>query len=460
MLKRFARMAGLCLLWSSLLLAQAPAAAPSVRHVILVSVDGLMPVSYTNPDAYGLRVPTLREMVANGVHSPGVRTVYPSVTYPSHTAIATGATPGTHGVVANYPWDPMDRLRGAMRFYTEDIRVPTLWNVARSSGLRTALVYWPVTVGATADAFVPEFWRNDATPEDTKLLRAMSTPGLLETVARRFPGFNERFLPPRVSDEAGTDIAVHVIETLRPHLLMLHIFDVDHFQHRDGPLAGQGLAAIENADRQLARLIEAAKKAGTWNETAIVVVSDHGFVPVSQSFRPGILLREKGLITLDDRNRVTDWKAWLIAGGGHSFIYVKDPNDAETRRVLLDTFRPLAGQPGGAIRRVLTHDDVVALGGDPRIFLALEPADNFGFAAGYTGDLIFPSGGKGQHGLPPDRPEINSSLLIYGPRIGAARLDGARMIDIAPTVARWLGLRLDRAEGKPLRIPLRPASRP
>ena len=150
-------------------------------------------------------------------------------------------------------------------------------------------------------------------------------------------------------------------------------------------------------------------------------------------------------------------RSLVIAGCGYTFIYVKDPDDAETRRVLLETFQPLAGKAGSGIRRVLTREEVAALGGDPRVFLALEPADNWGFSAGYTGDLTSASGGKGQHGIPPDRPEINSSLLVYGPRIGTVRLEGVRMIDVAPSVARLLGLRLDRAEGRPLPIPIRPA---
>jgi len=42
-----------------------PAARP-IQHVILLSVDGLMPDSYVHPDAHGLRIPTLRAMVVTG----------------------------------------------------------------------------------------------------------------------------------------------------------------------------------------------------------------------------------------------------------------------------------------------------------------------------------------------------------------------------------------------------------
>src|SRR5437879_1612933 len=49
----------------SRLFTQRPAAGP-IEHVIVVSVDGMMPQTYLNPDAHGLKVPTLREIVRQG----------------------------------------------------------------------------------------------------------------------------------------------------------------------------------------------------------------------------------------------------------------------------------------------------------------------------------------------------------------------------------------------------------
>jgi len=58
-----------------------PAAATSgIRHVFIVSVDGMMPETYLQPDAYGLKVPTLREIAANGAYSEGLVPVFPPVT--------------------------------------------------------------------------------------------------------------------------------------------------------------------------------------------------------------------------------------------------------------------------------------------------------------------------------------------------------------------------------------------
>jgi len=438
--------------------------ADPIEHVIIISVDGMMPATYLHPDAHGLKVPTLREIVRQGAYSEGVRGVFPTVTYPSHTTMVTGVNPGTHGIVANGAFDPLEKLSRAVRWYADEIRVPTLYEVARARGLKTAIVYWPVSVGARASSVVPEFWRQDhGTPEDAKLNFALSTPpGLLDTVAKRFPDFREKFLPPRAQDEALTDIAVYDIETMQPNLLLLHIFDVDHWEHEDGPFAGRALTAIETADQQIARVIAAAKKAGIWNQTVLVVLSDHGMARISQKVRPGVWLREKGLVTLDEKDKVTGWKAYVLPASGAAYVYVKDKQDEETRKVVLDLFQKAAANPAETgIRQVLTHEQIVALGGDPEAFLALEAAEGWVMRGGVNGEAVWDSDShKGAHGYLPERPEMRPSLLVYGPAIGHGKIENARLIDIAPTVARWLGLRLDKAEGKPLEIPMRRAPAP
>jgi predicted AlkP superfamily pyrophosphatase or phosphodiesterase len=427
--------------------------AKSIRHVLIVSVDGMKPESYTEPDAHGLKVPTLREMVRNGASSDGVQSVMPTVTYPSHTSMVTGVKPKTHGIFTNPAWDPLNQNFGGYRWYTEDIRVPTLWQVARQAGLRTALIHWPVTAGAQADFNIPEYWRASI-PEDMKLVRALSTPGVFEKIAAQFPSFRTDVPALELTDALWTDAACYAIENEKPNLLLLHLATVDHWEHEKGPFSPEANAATETADAQIARLISSAKKAGLWQDTVLVVLSDHGFAPISQEIRPGILIQQKALITLDPKGRITDWKATEIIDGGSAYIYVKDPKDDATRATLHNIFDPLAGAEGSGIRRIATHDEIVAMGGDPNAFLALEAAEGTSFAFGYTGDLKNSSRGGGTHGYFPDGEQMRASMIFYGPTIGIAKIDNARLIDVAPTVAAWLDLKFDKTDGSALSIPM------
>ncbi len=420
-----------------------------IQHVILISVDGLMPEAYLHPDKYGLQVPTLREMVRQGASSDGAQSVFPTLTYPAHTSIATGTNPGTHGIASNETFDPEDKNQRGWRWYAEDIRVPALWDVARARGLRTAMISWPATVGARADALLPEYWRA-GNSEDVKLGKALSTPGLLDEVAARFPTFLEGYTPPGVKDSAFTDVAVHLIETRKPHLLLLHIFEVDHWGHEKGPFSPEAKAAIENADRQIARVIAAAKKAGIWGRTALVVVSDHGFAAFGERLRLGVYLTQRGLVRVDERGRVTEWKAALLPMHGLAYVYLKDPADEQTRREVSDLFDFMAGKEGSGIRHVYYPEEIRKLGGDSEAALAVGAVEGTDFAAGYTGDVFFPAGSAAGHGYDPRYALMKASLIMYGPAVSAGKIENAQLIDVAPTIARWLGLKLDKAEGKPL----------
>jgi len=434
-----------------------PVAAPHeieppgpVKHVVVVTIDGLVPDSYTHPDAHGLKVPTLRSLAARGASSDGALSVFPSVTYPAHTSIASGVVPARHKVFTNATFDPLEKNQGAWRWYAEDVPVPRVWDVAFEAGYRTALVDWPVTVGEKATYHVPEFWRAKQ-PDDVKLIRALSTPGLLESVSDAYPGFKAGFRAQDVTDEAGTDIAEYLLLHARPHLMFLHIWQVDAAQHHDGLWSSEALAAIENADRQLARLLAAIERAGITQDTVLVVVSDHGFANVSRCVNPRALLREAGLFSLDAAGKPTAWQADVLSSSGTAYVYLNDPHDAALEQRVRQIFED--AQKGGksGIARIFSAAEVRSLGGDPGAFLALEA--EVGTYFGSSRDAYeTPATYKGVHGYDPNRPEMQASLIVAGTGVRHVQLEDARLIDVAPTVADLLGLTLAKTDGHPLAI--------
>ena len=111
------------------------ASAEAGRHLVLVSIDGLMPSAYTRPDELGLTVPNLRRMAAAGAFARGVVGVLPSVTYPSHTTLITGVSPRVHGITSNKVVDPKGASNSAWRWYAREVRLPSLVDAARARKL-------------------------------------------------------------------------------------------------------------------------------------------------------------------------------------------------------------------------------------------------------------------------------------------------------------------------------------
>src|SRR5207302_1649167 len=106
-----------------------------VKHVIILTVDGLLPAAYLAPEQHGLAVPTLRRMAAEGAAAdPGALSVFPTVTYPAHTSIATGVRPARHGITSNLAADPLRQNQEGWNWYYQDIQHITLYEVALQAG--------------------------------------------------------------------------------------------------------------------------------------------------------------------------------------------------------------------------------------------------------------------------------------------------------------------------------------
>jgi predicted AlkP superfamily pyrophosphatase or phosphodiesterase len=408
-------------------------------RVVVVCIDGMMPETYLEPDRLGLKIPTLRSIVARGVHARAVEPVFPTVTYPSHTSIVTGAPPGVHGIVTNRPLDPLQKNYDGWRWYTEDIAVPTLWSAVEAQGRAAALVTWPVTVGARASFVVPEYWRSGS-PDDQKLLRSLSTPGLLDKVALAYPDLWKHLTPPNIRDRAQIEIAKYLVTQENPDLVLVHVWETDDAQHDHGPRSQAARAAFEHLDQLLGELLAALERSPDWSRTTLVVLSDHGFAPVEHEIRLNALFRERGLVQVDAEGKATSAKVAAIENGGTAYVYVLDPAAQPDVMAALESIKP-------AIGKLYSREEIAAAGGDPKVSFAVGAAPGYAFHDRTTSPAVANRPGRGHHGFPPSDPAMAASFLAIGPRLPHRDLGTIRMIDIGPTIARWLGVTLSGATG-------------
>jgi predicted AlkP superfamily pyrophosphatase or phosphodiesterase len=431
----------------AVLLAAAPApGAEPAKRVVMISVDGLMPDYYQRADALGLRIPHLRRLMREGAWAR-VRGVLPSVTYPSHTTLITGVPPRVHGIGSNTYFDPEERSNGAWRWYASEVRVPTLVSAARARGLPTGSVSWPVSVGRFADQNLPEFFRGSSThPSDLHLVEAMATPGLVAAAAA---GRGRPFAWP-FTDAERTDVAVHIVKHHKPSLLLLHIFDLDHEEHEYGPMTPEAKRAVEASDAHIGRVLAAIEEAGLAGETLVAIVSDHGFLPVEKALRPNALLREAGLLEVDEKGKIKSWQAAFQSSGGTAALRLNEGTPAAVVARVRALLEPRLADAAGGLRGMLDPDAVRALGGEDAALL-LNAREGFVFQNSAAGEWLGPTTARGTHGHVPDRDELHASLILAGP--GFARrgeLGVVPMTRIAPTLARVLGIQLGAEADQPL----------
>ncbi len=447
------RLLSRALLALPLLLAIAAGNRAGAASVLMISVDGLKPEYVLDADAHGLKIPFLRSLMRDGAHARGVIGVWPTVTYPSHTTLLTGAAPAEHGIYNNLEFDPKNTFANAWYWYAQQIRVPTLWQAAHEAGLSTASIGWPVSVGATAvDFLIPELWRvarlTDVDPSDALLLAAVSRPeDLLQKMQARLGPYMRGNDPSPPGDEIKTRYALDILRTHKPKFMTIHLSSLDEQQHRFGPFSPEVNADLEVMDGQLGQLF-AASRAN--DPTAVaVVVSDHGFVQIThkvnlmQPFIRAGLLQNGG-----------SWQAQPWSGSGMAAVMLHDPADLQTHAQVRDLLQAMKADPNNGIAEVLERDAIKQRGAFPDAsFLVVMKLGYYALADATSPMVSDVQGTPGSHGFSPAYPEMRAAFFIEGTGIAHGRdLGLIDMRQIAPTVAQLLGVRLSSATQAPLPV--------
>ncbi|MFQ5840728.1 MAG: alkaline phosphatase family protein, partial [Candidatus Methylomirabilales bacterium] len=378
-------------------------------RVIVISIDGLAAFYWSDPR---VRIPTLRGLAARGVVARGMETVFPSTTWPAHVSLVTGVVPGVHGVVGNSILNrsvgrPEDLTGDPIYDADELLRVPTVHDHAHAAGLTTAAIDWPATRGAASLDFNLPFFKEQHLFEahtPRPVWAELSSLGYPVERQGEWAQLPKRFL----KDAMVADLTAHVFRRHAPDLMLVHFLCVDSFQHLYGPRSAEAYWAIEYVDERIRHFLAALPRDELDARTGLFVVSDHGFLPVTQEIRINVRLRRLGLLRLDPDGRVGSTEARFVMNHGAGYVYVLDRRNPDgVIRDLIPELGKIEGVSG-----VWTETDYPGLGlptpeENPRMGdLLLEAAPGYCFADEAEGDLVLgPPRYRGTHGQSPTHPD-------------------------------------------------------
>jgi hypothetical protein len=264
----------------------------AARRLYVFLLDGLHQTELEDrlardPDA----LPNLRRLRARAAVVAGGSIVnFPSITWPSHTAIGTGAWCGHHDVV-----NPTYYLRGSRETVspqgkqagTEGYASPAVESLYeafhRVRGVRcmTAAIYAPFGRGAKHAVLES---RNLCERGRVKQLTAELSVDQHPRWAREFPA---------VANEAVVDtrgvaqvLELFTRDDLPPPDFVYHELTLtDGAGHDYGPHSEGLRDALDESDRRIGRVLEVLDKTGLFEETLFVVTADHGMAPQDVSLR-------------------------------------------------------------------------------------------------------------------------------------------------------------------------------
>jgi predicted AlkP superfamily pyrophosphatase or phosphodiesterase len=381
------------------------AAAP--HKLIVISIDGLDWRYIRDHDALGLKIPIIRKLLANSQFADGVVGVWPTITWPSHTTMLTGARPDQHGILANAsgPPDP------ALSYWSaKKIRVPTLTACVAKAGHTIGAVNWPVTVDAAINWNLPEVYaRRNGDSSDMETVDRFGTPGLVAEITRTYPSFNAQWL----DDRPRTQAVIYLLKHKQPDLMLVHLAELDTEQHEGGPFTPHAKAVVERSDELIGDILKVLPK-----NYDVALVSDHGFERIDHIANVKVMAAADGVSG-----------AMNISGG---LVTTADAPAAAWLR----------GQSGkGEVGREISHDELVKYApGLSGAVAAFEPAPHVMFGAAASGEPRAATNEKGNHGFWPMRPDYRSIFLFSGPGVKPGKLGEIEMVSLEDRFSAALGL--------------------
>ena len=194
------------------------------EHVILIVVDGVRPDILVGADT-----PNIDNLIASGSFTWNAWTVTPSVTIAAVPSIYTGATPEVHGVT---DWHG-------------EIYAETIVEVFEEAGLPCAIVGQDPILGGYSATYCTGYYSH--------------------------PQADEHFMT----------LAIDLLWENDFYFISIYDPMPDKRGHGYGHDSPEYREAIENADYHIGRLVENLKELGVYENTLIVITTDHGMTGTS-----------------------------------------------------------------------------------------------------------------------------------------------------------------------------------
>jgi hypothetical protein len=359
------------------------------RRLLVISIGGLDSRLLNEPVAR-LKIPNIRKLMRQGAMASGVVGVAPSDPWPSHTSLITGAPPA------------------------EQNSTP-LWEAAMKNGLITGAVYWPETAGASIAFNFP------AMPEERPghdvqfgdIAKRSSPAGIADRIEKASPGFEKQLW----DDNSSAQAAIYLLTTEKPDLMLVQFAGLDFEQRETGALSVYAREALETDDELIGQLFSKAPA-----PTIMALVSGHVFENENYIVRPRVLLKSgvevtDGLIGATDRATAERLRKLMTDGHRHGIA----------REVPMSEVRARVPSLGHWAAAFDTPPNYVA-----------SPEDH--------GPALGPGTHLGVTGLWPTRPGYRSVFVIAGEGIQPRKLGEIDLLQIAPTLADALGVKLPQAK--------------
>lgn len=436
------------------------------KRVVLITVAGLEAADYLDPFGHAaaegalVHMPALARMAREGATGLAAFPPSPGSTRTTHATLVTGMNSSGHRVMADSTLDG-DGVRALPFADSRLLKGTPLWDAALGRGV--VALGWPTTSGARIERLLPELvsggsWieraRAAASPVVATALAEIASEAAV-SLGNSGDGSDPASWPlPYERDAVLVDVACRLVASDRDAgIWLLRLNQTASLAIGLGKGAVEVDEALARIDSEIDRLVDCMADVDRLTDTAFFVTGDVAYRPVHTTVSPNVLLARAGLIGRDPRaaTGVRSWLALSRSNGRSAYVYARDAASAVDAREVLAAEAKRTGT-----FKIISANVLAAAGGDPQAWFALVSRPGFLIGDELTGPALRPSEPRGAAGVlrtgPGSNAEAAVGFVAWGRGIrNAIRLPSVELVDVAPTIAVLLGLRLeDDLDGQPI----------
>lgn len=464
---------------------EAASGAQQAEYLCLIVLDGGRP-DYITQNLSSM--PNMRSLLTRSrVYNRAWVGDLMSITPPGHAVIGTGSFPKNDGGIVNWDWgvhstgkispttQALENYQNGWVFnLIKQSGTPTLSGVIKKKYPNDAVIagsgahfHAAGPLGGPDASWIYSYQRANGYWEPFTVGQHPVPKDLLQDPSLRasLPASNHSTvptiqdpLPLGQQDSLVVDFAIKALQRHRPRAIMINLPEVDTVGHWSKKWFAEEAMVYRAFDRSLGRLIDAYKSLGLYDKTLFVITADHGMIQSKHRVLDRVAVENQIHSDLGQSSTI------LTNGGGAAgptmtSIWLKNPaNNAKMAKAIFDKHYDnvsaiyymnrsgggnryeMAGIEGGSSQLAKTYQYMLSTTEGPNgpdiAILLRENARNSGMPQM-----------PGRHGGA-DWGSQHITLILSGPgvKVGTSSAP-ARLVDIAPTIERFMGMVPEARDG-------------
>ena len=290
--------------------------------LLIIGLDGASFNTFDLLKKKGVSLPYIDGLIANGVKGDLTSTI-PPVTAPAWVSFMTGKNPGKHGIFDFIKITGADMGRRVISY--NDIEERTLWSILSDAGKKVIVINFPITYpppkveGFLVSGMMTPLQANRFTYPASfqEEIKRIVGDYVIDVMWQDYKESEAATLVEDIlnSTKQKGRLAGHLMANSEWDFFAIVFEGPDRIQHAlwdviEGNSRNNGTKVEERTFEKIASYYQELDSIignlvnGSGERTSVIIMSDHGFGPLNKKFYINKWLRDQGYLTLKARNKV------------------------------------------------------------------------------------------------------------------------------------------------------------